>query len=363
MHDEIAGGERRRVGEEVLLPRRRFGARISRSPRTSCSAMTVRPGASKPASSSRTATWSPFGFTCAAREISVRPVSPSSFRSPTSARRRRPNRSRPRRRGAAATLLDMCRERAEEVGALGLALGREIAARAPARVDHAGAERLGQRHELADRTAGKRGVATPPRRGRGGRAGSACRALAPRVFAPIASTRAAYCSPSVHPSGGAGGVEAVVEGDGRARQVVEDRLEPVVEQRQPVLEALVLAPRRDRLVERIVLSARAEALAVGAAKAGDGVLVEDHLGHRRELDPGHRLGRALGLRVEPARRVEHVAEEVEPYGKLGSRREDVDEPAADREIAGLGHRRRLREAHPREIARRRRHRRAPRLWR
>ena len=51
---------------------------------------------------------------------------------------------------------------------------------------------------------------------------------------------------------GAGVVGERVEAHHRAGQVVEQRGELVMEQRQPVLHALVLMPRRDRLVERVV---------------------------------------------------------------------------------------------------------------
>ena len=46
-----------------------------------------------------------------------------------------------------------------------------------------------------------------------------------------------------------------IEGHDRVRQIVEQRLQPLMEQRQPMLHALMLAPGGDRLVERIVAAA------------------------------------------------------------------------------------------------------------
>ncbi len=47
-------------------------------------------------------------------------------------------------------------------------------------------------------------------------------------------------------------VDQRVERDGGARQIIEQRGEPIVKQRQPMLHALMLAPGRDQLVERVV---------------------------------------------------------------------------------------------------------------
>jgi hypothetical protein len=77
----------------------------------------------------------------------------------------------------------------------------------------------------------------------------------------------------------------VVERDGRARQVVEDRLQPLVEEGQPVLRPGMLAPRADRLVERIVGARRAELDAVVLPEPRDRGLVEDDLGDRGKLHP------------------------------------------------------------------------------
>jgi hypothetical protein len=142
--------------------------------------------------------------------------------------------------GTAPALLDVTGERSEEIGAVGLPLGREAPPRAPARVDHAGAERLGQGDELADRPTGQRGVPCGLVEIEQLRRDRLVGTRAPGLRAHRLDPRGVLLGQGA-PAAGPGGVEAVVEGERRARQVVEDRLEPVVEERQPVFEALVLA--------------------------------------------------------------------------------------------------------------------------
>jgi hypothetical protein len=249
---------------------------------------------------------------------------------------------------ALATVLDVPREGREEVGALRLPLRRKAAPGAAPRVDHARAERLRQRGELANRPGAESrtpvGLAEIEEIRRDRLVGRGAARLRRHRLDP-----GAVLLGERFPARGAGRLEPIVEGDRRPRQVVEDGLEPVVEERQPMLEALMLATGRHGLVERVVLTAGAEPLAIGAAEAGDRRFVEDDLRDRRELDPVDRLARALGVRIEAPGGVEDVAEEVEADRELRAGREDVDEPAPDGEVAGLGHRGRLREAHPREI--------------
>ena len=138
---------------------RRRGARISRSPSTSCSEITVRPGASKPCSSGQTAR--------------PRPPSPREVGGPGDLARVGDaavgEQAREALAGAggvagdddvarAAAGGDVGGQRAEEADLLLLALGGEVAADPPAGVDHAGAERLRQGGELVQRARGGGGV-------------------------------------------------------------------------------------------------------------------------------------------------------------------------------------------------------------
>ena len=59
------------------------------------------------------------------------------------------------------------------------------------------------------------------------------------------------------------------------------------------------------------------------------------LGRRVELDPLRLAERALGEGREPADRLDLVAEQLQARGALLGRREDVEDPAADRELAAV----------------------------
>ena len=57
----------------------------------------------------------------------------------------------------------------------------------------------------------------------------------------------------------------------------------------------------------------------------------------RDLDLLGVAERALGERREPAQRVDLVAEQIDAHGAVGGHREDVEQAAADRELAALLH--------------------------
>ena len=59
--------------------------------------------------------------------------------------------------------------------------------------------------------------------------------------------------------------------------IVEQGFQTSVEKRQPMLHALMLAPRRDRLIQWIIEPGSAEFDPVILAKAGDGGVIKDHL--------------------------------------------------------------------------------------
>ena len=59
------------------------------------------------------------------------------------------------------------------------------------------------------------------------------------------------------------------------------------------------------------------------------------LGRGRQLDPLGVAQRALGEGREPAHRLDLVAEQLDPHRALLGRREDVEDAAADGELAAL----------------------------
>jgi hypothetical protein len=76
----------------------------------------------------------------------------------------------------------------------------------------------------------------------------------------------------------------MVERDGAVADMVEQGLEVLVEQRQPVLHARRAAPGGHRLIERIVVPGP-EGGAVAGAEARDGVGLHLHLVGRVEAQP------------------------------------------------------------------------------
>ncbi len=205
-----------------------------------------------------------------------------------------------------------------------------------ARVQHARPRRLRQGRKLdhaVSRHGGlPRGVVQieQPRRGW----------LVDRVHPPLGRHRLAprvILVGDAFPPRQAGGRHLIVQHHRGVGQIVEQRLQPLVEERQPMLHPLMLAPGADRLVQRIVRPGGAELDPVVLPEPGDRRLVEDHLGHRRKFDRLQLFDGPLRLGVEPARAVQHVAEEIQPHRPPRPRRIDVDDPAAQGIVARLGH--------------------------
>ena len=97
-----------------------------------------------------------------------------------------------------------------------------------------------------------------------------------------------------------------------ARQIIEQRVEMVVEQRQPMLHALGLAPGADAFIKRIV-ARRAEGRDIAGAKAADRRRIERRFAGGQQRNVRHRrLFGKLGFGVEAADGVQGRAEEVQP---------------------------------------------------
>ena len=157
---------------------------------------------------------------------------------------------------------------------------------------------------------------------------------------------------------------ARVEHDGRLRDIVEHRVQPLVEQRQPMFEADRAAALAHRLVERIAASRRAEFGGVALAKAADRLGGELRFAHRHEIERAELADAALRLRIERADRFQRVAEEIEPHRGGRAGRPEIENAAALGVIADVAHHRRAREPigfqpdreirHAHAVARRRR---------
>ena len=131
---------------------------------------------------------------------------------------------------------------------------------------------------------------------------------------------------------------ARVEHERRVADIVEDRVEAFVEQRQPVLEADRAAAFADRGVEIVARGRRAEFCGVGLTEALIDVGRQPRFAHRHEIERAQLRGRALRLRIEGADRFERVAEEVEPDRRRRARRIEVENAAARGVVADVAHR-------------------------
>ena len=128
-----------------------------------------------------------------------------------------------------------------------------------------------------------------------------------------------------------------LDGERRAFQIIEQRLHLLVEERQPMLDAARAAALADGFVERVVRRGGAEGGDIAGAEQADGVAGELKLRHRHEIERAQ-LGRgALGFRIEGADRFQRVAEKVEPDGLGHAGRKQIDDAAADGVFAGFAH--------------------------
>ncbi len=119
--------------------------------------------------------------------------------------------------------------------------------------------------------------------------------------------------------------------------VVEQRFELVVEQRQPMLHAGMAAAFAHRLVEHVVRARRAERRHIAGAKLTDRFRRQLEFRHRHEIERAQIVRGALGHRIEVADQLQRVAEEIETHRRVHAGREQIDDAAAHRVVAGLAH--------------------------
>ena len=104
-----------------------------------------------------------------------------------------------------------------------------------------------------------------------------------------------------------------------------------------MFHALMLAPRRDRLVERVVAGDRTEQSDVTLAEGADDFGRQRHLAHRQEL---HRLEPrrgALRVGIEGPDRFQRIAEEIES-DRIAAGRIEIEDAAAHGILPGIGNR-------------------------
>ena len=133
-------------------------------------------------------------------------------------------------------------------------------------------------------------------------------------------------------------VGEMIEADIAADHVIEQRLQLVVEQRQPLLHARIALAVTDGLIQRIVAGRAAEQLNVTAAEGLLGFLTERDFAHRQQDQLLQQLLGPLSFRIEGLDALQCVAEEIEPDWSCPSRRKQVEDATTNRELARLHHR-------------------------
>ncbi len=111
-------------------------------------------------------------------------------------------------------------------------------------------------------------------------------------------------------------------------QMVEQRNQPFLEQRQPMLHPSLPPAFADGLVERVLRGGCAKLLAVSAAEALDAFLVQQGLAGREEQEAVQSARGPLGRGIEQAQRFQLVSEEIEPEALFQARGENVDDRTA-----------------------------------
>ena len=156
---------------------------------------------------------------------------------------------------------------------------------------HAGRPlRPGKRPEAEHRAERK---ASPPSRHGRDRAGPAAAddtAPRPRAAAPAGVV---VVGDHLQP-GGQHILGLMVQAEGGAGEIIQQRFHALVEQRHPVLHAGMAPPLGDREIDRVRGRALAEHLAPAGAEAGDRGLVEEHLRHRPQRPAASAARRCAG---------------------------------------------------------------------
>src|SRR6185437_3882127 len=131
-----------------------------------------------------------------------------------------------------------------------------------------------------------------------------------------------------------GGQRGITHDDRVGRQVVEQRRCLLEEERQVELDA----GRREALADAAVNGGPARvALEAGAetpAELPNGIGIERHLARGQQAHALERVERALRVRIEAADRLDLLIEKIDAQRRRAAHREDIEERAAHRELAG-----------------------------
>ncbi len=123
-----------------------------------------------------------------------------------------------------------------------------------------------------------------------------------------------------------------------ARQVLPRRHGRAGHERQQIDEPLRRQPALERVLEGRQLAPAREALVQHGGERREQRARREEVGERQRFEGFERRRRALRVRVEAAQALHVVAEELDPHGLVGVGREDVEDAAAPRHLAGRRHR-------------------------
>ena len=123
----------------------------------------------------------------------------------------------------------------------------------------------------------------------------------------------------------------------RTRQVVKNRLEFPVEQRQPVLHTRIAPPFAHSFVKQVVRRCRAEFGDVARPEATNGFSNELEFRYRNEIEAAQLFLAALRLRIKCADCFEGITEKIETYRHIHTGRIEVKNAATHGVVARLAH--------------------------
>ena len=146
---------------------------------------------------------------------------------------------------------------------------------------------------------------------RAGRAATACRGGQTRVARAPAGVRRnspATCANRSRAASSASGSSAIAE----PGTIIEQRLELLVEQGQPMFHAGMSPTLAHGVIKQIVRSGRTKSLDIAQPEPLDRIGRELEFGDGNEIEAVQLARRALALRIEGADALQSVPEEVEP---------------------------------------------------
>ena len=134
---------------------------------------------------------------------------------------------------------------------------------------------------------------------------------------------------------------AVQHQDGVVAEVIEQRGGFIEKERQVILDAARSELVGDILVNLALARVAFEAIAKVLPEAGHAGFVERYFARRQQVNLGHLVERALGVRVEGADRLDLVVEQVDAVGQgrflFAAHRKQVEDAAAHGELARRQH--------------------------